>query len=597
MAVPSASFGKTARFLSGVLLEQGPIARRQVGFALVSVWLAAGAAALGPLALKALIDHLSDTSAPESGMAPGFSPGFLAALYAGSLLLTRVAGEVRSWLYGMAEQSMLRWVSRTYLDHMMRVPLASHTDQPTGVTVQILENGRQGLRLLLQHVLFTLIPGLIELALMMIVIATLFDPEFLLIFCASVTAYLAVFGDGARKILAASRDVSVHQVCANSELTDALLNVETVKCTSGERAITERYDDALAQVERGWAKFYSTRCINGVLAALVFVSGLAVTLWIGLGQVLSGSMSLGGFVLVHTYMLQAVRPVELLGYGARDIGQGAAFAARIAGILDQPAEPAGDRTAFNTSVYMPVPFKGSVQVSFEHVDFAYEEGHPVLTDLSFTLEPGQVTALVGPSGSGKSSIARLLLGLYAPQSGRIILDGIPVEDWPRDVLRERIALVPQEAGLFNTSLAGNISFPDTEARREDIELAMKLAGLDGSPNVFPDGLETRIGERGVRLSGGERQRIAIARAILRRPGLLIADEATSSLDRRMEAEVSRNLFQSAGDATLLIIAHRLSTIVPAERILVLDQGKITEEGTHDTLLAAGGTYAAMWLAQ
>jgi ABC-type multidrug transport system fused ATPase/permease subunit len=327
------------------------------------------------------------------------------------------------------------------------------------------------------------------------------------------------------------------------------------------------------------------------------VSGLAVTLWIGLGQVLAGSMSLGGFVLVHTYMLQAVRPVELLGYGARDIGQGAAFTSRIAGILDQPGEPEGNRTEFNASVDMPAPLTGAVQVSFEHVDFAYKGGHPVLTDLSFALEPGKVTALVGPSGSGKSSIARLLLGLYAPQSGRIILDGVPIEDWPRDVLRERIALVPQEAGLFNTSLAGNISFPVAEACRQDIELAMRLAGLDASPNVFPEGLETRIGERGLRLSGGERQRIAIARAILRRPGLLIADEATSSLDRRMEAEVSRNLFQSAGDATLLIIAHRLSTIVRADRILVLDHGKIIEAGTHETLLAAGGTYAAMWLAQ
>jgi ATP-binding cassette subfamily B protein len=597
MAVPSASFGKTVRFLSGVLLEQGPVARRRVGFALISVWLAAGAAALGPLALKALIDGLSDASVPDGGMAPEFAPGLLAALYARSILLARVAGDVRSWLYGMAEQSILRRVSRTYLHHMMKVPLAFHTDQSTGVTVQVLENGRQGLRLLLQHVLFTLIPGLIELALMMIVIATLFDPEFLLIFCACVTGYLAVFGDGARKVLAASRDVSVHQVCANSRLTDALLNVETVKCTSGERAVTDRYDDALTRVERGWAKFYRTRCLNGVLVALVFVSGLAVTLWIGLGQVLAGSMSLGGFVLVHTYMLQAVRPVELLGYGARDIGQGAAFTSRIAGILDQPGEPEGNRTEFNASVDMPAPLTGAVQVSFEHVDFAYKGGHPVLTDLSFTLEPGKVTALVGPSGSGKSSIARLLLGLYAPQSGRIILDGVPIEDWPRDVLRERIALVPQEAGLFNTSLAGNISFPVAEACRQDIELAMRLAGLDASPNAFPEGLETRIGERGLRLSGGERQRIAIARAILRRPGLLIADEATSSLDRRMEAEVSRNLFQSAGDATLLIIAHRLSTIVQADRILVLDHGKIIEEGTHETLLAAGGTYAAMWLVQ
>lgn len=579
---------KARAYVRLVLRDLTPAEGHRLWLALACVLAATLSAAIGPLALKALIDALPSADAAQASALPAL----LLGAYVASLLMARLAGEARAWLFGRTEQGILRRLGRDVLAHMLRLPLGFHAGRPTGASVQVLENGRQGIRLLLQHALFTLIPGLLELLFMAVMIAVLFDEVFLLLFGGYALAYMAVFADGARRVMAASRQVSSRQVTANARLADTLLNVETVKLFSGEATILSRYDSALAGVELGWRDFYRARALNGVLVALLFTAALGLTLSAGLLALRAETMTLGGFVLVHTYMLQLARPVELLGYGVRDIGQGAAFLDLLGKMLDLAPEP--DAACLPDEA---ITRSGPARITFEDVHFAYEDGRPVLEGLSFELEPGSMTALVGASGAGKSSIGRLLLGFYTPQSGRILIDHVPITDYPRARLREMIALIPQEVGLFDASLAFNIGFPNEGASQEEIRRAAGIAQLGDLVSLLPEGFDTQIGERGLRLSGGERQRVAIARAALRQPKLLIADEATASLDQAAEAAIARDLKAAAGGATLLVIAHRLATVVSADKILVIENGRITEAGTHSALIQKGGTYAAMWHAR
>ena len=568
-------------------LDRLDVARFAAAFACVVV--GAALTALGPVALKFLIDTLSGNP-PKGTFA--LAPLMLLAVYVIAQGTGRIASELRMLLFGASEQSITRKLSRKLFEHTMALPLRFHLGRATGAVAQTLENGLQGYRLVMQHALFTLLPGLIEILIMSLVIGFVLDPVFLAIFGACAILYVLAFAHGARKVLRASRSVSAARIDANAQLADGLLNFETVKSFTGEAAVTRRYDDTLKATQSRWRDFYRARFANGTMIALIFAASLAATLWLGLARVQSGAMSVGDFVLVNAYMLQIVRPLELLGLGVRDIGQGAAFIERMLDLLDE--KPEGDT---RTSVPAIGPQEGPARIAFEHVTFSYHEGRRVLTDLSFEIAPGSMTALVGSSGGGKSSIVRLIMRFYEPDAGRILLDGVPISEIPPPDLRKKIALVPQDTSLFNASLAYNIGFPEYDGVQDDIARAASLANLDGLIDKLPEGFDTIVGERGLKLSGGEKQRVAIARASLKQPRLFIADEATSSLDSRTEAEIVENLAIAAKGITTLVIAHRLSTIIKADDIIVLDQGKIAERGRHADLLASGGFYAELWRAQ
>ncbi|MEO1019976.1 MAG: ATP-binding cassette domain-containing protein, partial [Pseudomonadota bacterium] len=354
--------------------------------------------------------------------------------------------------------------------------------------------------------------------------------------------------------------------------------------------IQNRMEVAFTRTERYWTEFFSRKALNGVLVATIFTISLGSAVYIAVHEVQQGRMNLGDFVLINAYMLQIFRPMETLGFAIRDIAQGLAFIEKMTDVFRQEKEPA----SFVDRSCLP---NGPGELVFDDVSFSYNKERPILRNVNFTITAGKTTALVGASGSGKSSLIRLLVRFFEPDSGRILLDGISIAEISAQNLRGAIAIVPQDTVLFNDTIAYNIAVGCAGSCIDEIREAARLANIHDFIVARPNGYETRVGERGLKLSGGEKQRIAIARATLKKPRIFVFDEATSSLDSKTEQKILRNLSDVSKGTTTLIIAHRLSTIIEADEILVLERGAIVERGTHRELLRRGGLYQKMWSAQ
>ena len=565
-----------------VRAEVTPYVARRLVQVLSLVVFGAAMNAVGPLALKWLIDGVS-------GQRPvRLAVGVLVGLYAGSQWLGRSSAELRALQYARAERRILRTLNERLFAHVLCLPLRYHLTRQTGAVSQTIENGLEGVRLILHHLVFTVLPVCAELMLAGFVLYRLHQPVFLGLFSGAALCYAVVFGRSARHIGDSAREAAATRVAAGAVMTDGLMNFETVKAFGAELLVRGKAGRALERSEAAWIHFYRRYARNGLAVAAVFAVFLAATLTYAVRAVHAGSLTLGGFVLVNTYMLQLVRPAEMLGFGVQGFAQGAALLEKAMVLLSVVPESVSGA---------PVPRTLDGGIEFDRVTLRYAPGRAALESLSFTVGAGATLGIVGESGSGKSSIVRLLLRLVEPESGVIRLGGLALTEVSPGALRGAIAVVPQDVVLFDDTIEFNITVAKPQASRAEVEHAVWIAQLEEFIAALPERYDTVVGERGVRISGGERQRIAIARAALRHPLVYVFDEATSALDSRTEQAVLTGLRAAAGSATTVLIAHRLASVVHAQCILVLQGGRVIECGRHEALLQAQGRYAALWAAQ
>jgi ATP-binding cassette subfamily B protein len=454
----------------------------------------------------------------------------------------------------------------------------------------VLDNGIRGVRELLFDLVFLILPLFAEIAFISVVLLGTLPPLFGALALATLVLYGACLVAGSEWLRRHQRRAVAEGAKAHGDAVDSLLNHETVKYFGNEEHVAERYDRALRRVEELQVRALTWRSLTGALQVSILGAGLTAMLVMAGLEVGRGVLSVGDLVLVNTYLLQLLRPLERLGQIYRSIKQSLTDVEQMMTLLAERPEIADAPGAG------PLP-SGPGALAFEGVGFAYDPRRPVLERVSFSIEPGRTLAIVGASGAGKSTIGRLLFRFYDPGSGRILLDGTDVRTVRQSSLREAIAVVPQDAVLFNDTIFYNIAFGRPDATREEVERAAGLARVHDFVTALPDGYDTQVGERGLKLSGGEKQRIAIARAILKRPRVFLFDEATSALDSHTERAIRDSLAEVSRGTTTLVIAHRLSTVVHADEILVLDGGRVVERGTHAALLARRGPYAALWSRQ
>jgi ATP-binding cassette subfamily B protein len=538
-----------------------------------------------PLFYKQAVDALS----PQ---APGLVVAPVAIIVVYSLLRvsSQLFGELRDALFAKVAQRAVRSIGLQTFRHLHALSLRFHLDRQTGGMSRAIERGTHGIEFLLQFMLFNVLPTLVELALVSAVLWKLYSIEFALVTLATILCYIGftiLLTEWRTKY---RREMNERDTEANTKAIDSLLNYETVKYFGNEEHEARRFDHALQRYERAAVRSQvSLSALNVGQGAVIAIGLTAVMIMAGYG-VAAGRLTVGDFVLVNTYLVQLYLPLNFLGYVYRQIRQSLTDLEQMIKLLEV------DREIKDAPAAIELP-PGGGGISFENVRFAYDVRREILHDISFAVPAGHSVAVVGSSGAGKSTLSRLLYRFYDVSGGAIRIDGHDLRELTQKSLRRAIGIVPQDTVLFNDTIYYNILYGRPEATQAEVEEAARLAHIHDFVASLPDGYRTRVGERGLKLSGGEKQRVAIARVILKRPRILIFDEATSALDSKTEKDIQASLDEVSADRTTLIIAHRLSTVVGADQILVLDDGRIVERGSHAALLAQGGRYAAMWQRQ
>ncbi|MFN8882584.1 MAG: ABCB family ABC transporter ATP-binding protein/permease, partial [Alphaproteobacteria bacterium] len=442
----------------------------------------------------------------------------------------------------------------------------------------------------LNFLLFNIIPTIVEILFVAVILWWMFAASFALTMLGTIIAYVAFTLIFTNWRLRFRRQMNQTDEEANTKAVDSLLNYETVKYFGNEAHESRRYDESMTRYESAYVKSETTLNMLNAGQATIMAVGLTITMLLAGRGIADGSMSIGDLVMVNTYLIQLYQPLNILGFAYREIKQGLTDMEQMFALLDVPAEVRDAPDAVPLAL-------GAGEIRFEDVRFGYRPDREILKGVSFTVPPGRMLAIVGPTGAGKSTISRLLFRFYDTTGGRVLVDGQDVRGLSQQSLRAAIGVVPQDTVLFNDTIRYNIAYGRPGASDAEIENAAKLAQVHDFVTRLPDGYATRVGERGLKLSGGEKQRVAIARTILKDPRLLILDEATSALDTRTEQDIQAALRDVARNRTTLVIAHRLSTVVEADEIIVLQEGAIAERGTHGGLIAAGGLYADMWRRQ
>ena len=538
-----------------------------------------------PLVLKALIDSLSITPGqPASVM---ILPIGVLIAYGLLRLSTTVFTELREFFFARVTQRAVRTIALKVFRHLHALSLRFHLNRQTGGITRDIERGTRGISSLVSFTLFSILPTLVEITLVLGYLALHYDIWFSAITLAALSIYVLFTVLVTEWRTHFRRTMNELDSKASTKAIDSLLNYETVKYFGNEEYEARRYDEGLQRFETAAVRSQTSLTLLNTGQSVIIALAVTLILWRATLGVIGGTMTLGDLVLVNAFMIQLYIPLNFLGVIYREIKQSLADMEKMFVLLDQHREVADDSSA------PPLAIR-QAEVRFAHVDFSYEAKRQILFDVDFTIAAGTTTAVVGHSGSGKSTLARLLFRFYDVNAGAITIDGQDIRRVTQTSLRSAIGIVPQDTVLFNDSIAYNIAYGRPGASQDEIVAAARAAYIHDFIVSLPDGYETAVGERGLKLSGGEKQRVAIARTLLKNPAILIFDEATSALDSRAEQAIQAQLKEIARDRTTLVIAHRLSTIADAQQILVMDHGRIIERGTHGQLLAAQGAYAQMW---
>jgi len=507
--------------------------------------------------------------------------------YGALRLATALFNELRDVLFARARFRAIRRLSTAVLDHLHRLSLGFHLDRRTGTVTRDLERGTLSLSSLANYFIFIVIPTIFEILLVMGILFGSYNAQFSLITLFTVLAYVAFTVYFSNWRMHYRHTANRLDSEAHSRAVDSLLNYETVKYFNNEEFEVQRYAETLSEWEEATVKSTFTMSLLNFGQAAIIAVGVSFIMIFAAQGVVDGDMSIGDLVLVNALMLQLFLPMNMLGIVYRQITYALADMDRLAKLLDEVPEVQDDERAHSLKV-------SQCAIDFRQVCFSYQAERPILNKVDLSICAGEKVAVVGPSGSGKSTLARLLFRFYDVTEGEITIDGDNISQVTQDSLRRHISMVPQDTMLFNESIRFNIQYGNPKADEDEFKQAISLANLDALIRDLPEGLDTVVGERGLKLSGGEVQRVAIARAILKRPKIIVFDEATSSLDSETESAVMQAIHQVTENVTSLMIAHRLSTIVDADRIYVLEKGRVVEYGTHNELLTRNQLYSHLW---
>ena len=560
-------------------------ARARVMTAVVFMLLAKVAAVYVPILYGRAVDALTDKATLAVTL-----PAALILAYGVARIGAAGFGEIRDALFASVSQRAVRMVALRTYQHLHRVSLRFHLDRQTGGLSRVIDRGVQGMQSVLRLAVFNVVPTAVELLLVTAIIWHMFDWRYAAVTVSAVLVYVAFTSVLAGRRGRYRRTLNETDNDASSKALDSLLNYETVKYFGNEAHEAARYDKALARYERAAVRVQvSLNMLNLGQAAIIAV-GLTIIMLMAAQSMAAGTMTIGQFVLINTYLIQLYQPLNFLGMVYMTIKQGLVDMEQMFALLNVSAEVEDKPGA------PPLAAEGGA-VRFEDVRFGYRPDREILHGVSFTIPAGRRLAIVGPTGSGKSTVSRLLFRFYDVTGGQVLIDGQDVRDVTQDSVRAAIGVVPQDTVLFNDTIRYNIGYGKPGASQAEIEQAARLAQVHDFVTRLPDGYDTMVGERGLKLSGGEKQRVAIARTILKDPRILILDEATSALDTRTEQDIQGAFRAAMAHRTTLVIAHRLSTVIDADEIIVLRDGAIAERGSHAALLAQAGLYARMWAMQ
>ncbi|WP_372893195.1 ABCB family ABC transporter ATP-binding protein/permease [Rhodosalinus sp.] len=564
---------------------EGWAKRRVVGALLLL--LAAKLIAVGtPMLYKQAVDALSGEGVSDLALgAVG-----LTVAYGMARLMSNGFQQLRDAVFAGVGQRALRRIALQTFTHIHRLSLSYHLTRRTGGLSRIIERGVKGVDFLLRFLLFSVGPLILELALIAGVLFVMFDAWYLAVVAVTIALYVWFTFKVTEWRVRLRREMNDQDTDANQKAIDSLLNYETVKYFGAEGREAARYDRSMEGYETAALKTAYSLAFLNFGQTLLITAGLVIVMVMAAVGVERGALTVGDFVMVNSYMIQITMPLGFLGTVYREIRQSLVDMGEMFRLLDQPTDVT-DRPGAGA---LAVP-RG--EVVFDHVAFGYDPARPILRDFNLHVGAGEKVALVGASGAGKSTIGRLLFRFYDVTGGAIRIDGQDIREVTQESLHAAIGVVPQDTVLFNDTIRYNIAYGREDAAEAEIVAAAKAAQIHDFIAALPEGYDTQVGERGLKLSGGEKQRVGIARTLLKDPPILLLDEATSALDTDTEAEIQEALRRAGQGRTVLTIAHRLSTVADADRIVVLDAGRILEEGTHDALLSRQGRYARLWARQ